>query len=143
MPEMSHLEADFVQVKSSLLFAEPEASKGHLTYREPDYLRWEYTSPQPIVWEVNGAKDNVSPQIKQLVVLILKTVNGSYLQPNSDFDVSWEGDWAILKPKRRDLKQLFTKITIRLNPQTGIADEVVLYEQSGDETNIRFFNVVK
>ena len=143
MPELKGLEADFVQVKTSALFAEPEESKGHLIYRQPDYLRWEYMSPQAIVWEVDGAKDNVNPQIRQIVLLILKTINGNYLQPNNDFNVSWDGETAILTPKRRELKQLFARISIRLNAKTGVADEVILYEQSGDETKIRFLNVVK
>lgn len=143
MPELKGLEADFVQVKTSALFAEPEESKGHLIYRQPDYLRWEYMSPQAIVWEVDGAKDNVNPQIRQIVLLILKTINGNYLLPNNDFNVSWDGETAILTPKRRELKQLFACISIRLNAKTGVADEVILYEQSGDETKIRFLNVVK
>jgi len=137
---LTFLSADFEQIKTSQLFAEPELSKGHLTYREPDYLRWEYTSPQALVWEMDGAKGNVSPQVRQIVTLILKSVSGAYLQPNDDFNVSMTDNIAELTPKRRELKQLFSKITIRINPKTGIADEVVLYEKSGDETRIRFFN---
>jgi len=144
LPEIGSFEADFVQMKTSSLFAEPEQSTGHLTYRQPDYLRWEYISPQPFVWEVNGSKDNVNPQVRQIVMLILKSINGSYLAPNNDFNVDWEsGEVAVLTPKRREIKQLFDHITIRLNTESGIADEVMLYEQSGDETQIRFLNVIK
>ena len=134
------LSADFEQVKTSPLFAEPELSKGHLTYRQPDYLRWEYITPQTLVWEVDGAKGNVSPQVRQIVMLIIKSISGEYLQPNEDFNVVRTGDMAELTPKRRELKQLFTKISIRLNSKTEIADEVVLYEKNGDKTRIRFFN---
>jgi outer membrane lipoprotein-sorting protein len=137
---LTFLSADFEQVKTSQLFAEPEHSNGHLTYRQPDYLRWEYTQPQPLVWEVDGAKGNVSPQVRQVMTLILKSISGEYLQPNNDFDVKQNGDIADLTPKRRELKQLFRKITIRINPKTGIADEVVLFEKNGDETKIRFTN---
>ena len=137
---LTFLSADFEQVKTSQLFAEPELSKGHLTYRQPDYLRWEYTSPQALVWEVDGAKDNVSPQVRQIMSLILKSVSGEYLQPNDDFHISMNGDLAELTPKRRELKQIFTKIAIRINPNTEIANEVVLYEKNGDETRIRFYN---
>ncbi len=137
---LTFLSADFEQVKTSQLFTEPELSKGHLTYRAPDYLRWEYTSPQELVWEVDGAKGNVSPQVRQIVTLILKSVSGEYLQPNEDFNVTRNSDMAELVPRRRELKQLFTRITIRINPSTEIADEVVLYEKSGDETKIRFYN---
>ena len=138
---LAFLSADFEQVKTSQLFAEPELSKGHLTYRQPDYLRWEYTAPQTLVWEVDGAKGNVSPQVRQIMTLILKSVSGEYLQANNDFDVMQNGDIAELTPKRHELKQLFQKIIIRINPKTEIADEVVLYEKNGDETKIRFYDL--
>lgn len=137
---LTFLEADFEQVKTSSLFAEPELSKGHLTYREPDYLRWEYTAPQTLVWEVDGSKDNVSPQVRQIMTLILKSVSGAYLEPNEDFQIEKNDNIAKLSPKRRELKQLFVSIAIRINPKTQIAEEVVLNEKNGDQTIIRFFN---
>lgn len=135
------LTAEFEQVKTSELLSEPVVSEGHLTYRAPDYLRWEYTSPQALVWEVDGAKGNVSPQVRQIMTLILKSVSGEYLQPNEDFNVTRTGGVAELTPKRRELKQLFSKITILISPQTKVAEEVVLYEKNGDETKIRFGKV--
>ena len=138
---IAFLSAEFEQVKTSQLFTEPEVSRGQLTYRQPDYLRWEYTSPNAYVWEVDGAQGNVSPQVRQLMNLILKSVSGAYLQPNEDFEVVMTDNIAELKPKRRELKQLFSKIVIRINLKTEIADEVVLYEKNGDETRIRFEHV--
>ena len=140
---LAFLSADFEQVKTSQLFADPEYSQGHLTYRQPDYLRWEYTSPQTLVWELDGTKGNVSPQVRQIMSLILKSVSGEYLQPNDDFHVTTNGNIAVLTPKRRELKQLFSKVTIRMDYKTEIAEEVILYEKSGDQTNIRFRNVKK
>ncbi len=138
---LTFLSADFEQVKTSQFFAEPEVSKGHMTYREPDYLRWEYTSPQELVWEVDGNKGNVSAQVRQIVTLILKSVSGSYLQENDDFHVLQEGDLTVLLPKRRELKQLFSKMTIRMDSKAEYANEVVLYEKNGDQTQIRFMNI--
>ena len=138
---LAFLSADFEQVKTSQLFAEPEVSAGHLTYRHPDYLRWEYFEPRALVWEIDGANGNVSPQVRQIMSLILKSVSGEYLNTNDDFHVGQHEDILELTPKRRELKQLIAKITIRTNPDTKIADEVVLYERNGDETKIRFFNV--
>ena len=137
---LAFLSADFEQVKTSSLFAEPEQSKGHLTYRSPDYLRWEYSSPQALVWEVDGSKGNVSAQVRQIMTLILKSVSGAYLEPNEDFNVEPKGEEVELTPKRRELKQLFTKITLRMDKKNEIAEEVVLYEKNGDETRIRFYN---
>ena len=39
------LVADFQQVKESQMMMEPQISTGTLTYRAPDYLRWEYKTP--------------------------------------------------------------------------------------------------
>ena len=55
------LEADFVQTKNVAMLNEPQVSTGHLSYRAPDYIRWAYTSPQTLVWEVNGEQSNVNP----------------------------------------------------------------------------------
>ena len=40
------------------MMSEPQVSAGHMTYRSPDYMRWAYTSPQTMVWEMNGDKSN-------------------------------------------------------------------------------------
>ena len=138
---LAFLSADFEQVKTSQLFAEPEYTQGHLTYRQPDYLRWEYTSPQTVIWELDGTKGNVSAQVRQIMSLILKSVSGEYLQPNDDFHVTTNDNLTELTPKRRELKQLFSKITIRMDSKSEIAEEVILYEKNGDQTNIHFKNV--
>lgn len=134
---LQQLEADFTQVKTVRLLQDEQHSCGHLTYRAPDYLRWEYTSPVPMVWETGGA----NPQAERIVTLIMRSVNGDYLDDNDDFTVTRDGDTAILTPRKRELRQLFRQIRIRLNAKTGIADEVQLTEKNGDLTLITFRNV--
>lgn len=135
------LEADFIQQKSSAMFTEPQLSKGHLSYRQPDYLRWEYTSPASLVWQIDGKQSNLSPQIRQMVRLIMCSIDGSYLTENDDFYVSVSDNEAVLTPKRRQLSQLFSSITLQINPSTGIAKQVTIVERSGDTTHIAFSNV--
>lgn len=118
-----------------------QVSEGQLTYRAPDYLRWEYTSPASLVWEIDGKKGNVSPQVRKMVELIMRSINGEYLTTNDDFEVKQQGQVYTLTPKKREIRQFFQEIRITLNEKTGVADEVLLTEKSGDTTKIRFSQV--
>lgn len=135
------LSADFTQVKEMQLMSAPQISEGHMTYRSPDFLRWEYTKPQSLVWEVDGEKTNVSRPIKGMIDLIMKSVSGEYLVDNESFEVQTKGNVSVLTPKKRDLKQFFQQITITLNPKTGIADKVEIVEKNGDKTSLTFHNI--
>lgn len=132
------VEADFVQRKTTSLLKEDQVSNGHFSYHAPDYLRWEYISPAPLVWTTEN-QSTTNPHIQQILQLILRTVNGDYLQENSDFSLS-QTDTAtyILTPKKRELRQLFSSICIHIVPATGLADQVVLTEKNGDTTTISF-----
>ena len=135
------LSADFHQTKQSQVLVEEHISTGHLTYRSPDYLRWEYTSPMQLTWEIEGEKSNVSPQIKRLLKIIIQTIACENLESNTDFTVSYESAKYNLVPKNRELKQFFTSIQLEIDPKTKIAKKVVLNEKKGDITTINFYNV--
>ena len=136
----SAMEADFVQTKTSTLLAEPLKSYGHLSYKKPDFLRWEYLSPTRLVWEISGQETNVKKGALAIVKLIMKSVQGDYLQENNDFEVAKQQDTYILSPKRKQLSQLYSKIEMRFNEETGVADEIRLYEKNSDITTIVFLN---
>lgn len=135
------LSADFCQTKQSQFLVEEQKSTGRLIYRSPDYLRWEYTSPMQLTWEIEGEKSNVSPQIKRLLKIIIQTIACENLESNTDFNVSHEGDMYNLVPQNRELKQFFTLIQLEIDPNTKIAKRVVLNEKNGDITTINFYNV--
>ncbi len=136
------LEADFIQTKTSALLTEPLVSSGHLSYKSPDYLRWEYTVPTSLVWEINGEKSNVSRQALAITRLIMKSVQGAYLVENNDFEVTKQDDTYILVPKRKQLSQLYKKIEMLFSAQTGLAHEIRLFEKNGDITSIVFQNAI-
>lgn len=135
------LSADFCQTKQSQFLVEEQKSTGRLIYRSPNYLRWEYTSPMQLTWEIEGEKSNVSPQIKRLLKIIIQTIACENLESNTDFNVSHEGDMYNLVPQNRELKQFFTLIQLEIDPNTKIAKRVVLNEKNGDITTINFYNV--
>lgn len=122
------LEADFMQTKQVALMNEPQVSSGHMTYRAPDFMRWEYQKPETIVWEVAGDKSNVNPQIQKLLRMIMSSIAGNTQE-----------DTKML----RESKRLFKAVNITMDEKQGTAKRVELIEKNGDTTIIEFSNVIK
>lgn len=122
------LEADFMQTKQVALMNEPQVSSGHMTYRAPDFMRWEYQKPETIVWEVDGDKSNVNPQIQKLLRMIMSSIAGNTQE-----------DTKML----RESKRLFKAVNITMDEKQGTAKRVELIEKNGDTTIIEFSNVIK
>lgn len=121
------LEADFVQTKNVAMLNEPQVSTGHLSYRAPDYIRWAYTSPQTLVWEVNGEQSNVNPQVQRLLRMIMSSISG---EANDDAKMM------------REVKKMFRAMHISMDEQTGVAQRVEMVEKNGDTTIIEFTHVL-
>ena len=122
------LEADFVQTKTVAMMSEPQVSKGHLVYRAPDYMQWAYSSPQKLVWEMDGKNSNVNPQIQKLLRMIMSSIAG-----NGQEDAQLQ----------RESKKLFRSVNITMDGQNEVAQRVELVKKNGDSTVIEFSNVVK
>lgn len=121
------LEADFVQTKTVALMNEPQVSTGHMVYRAPDYLRWEYKTPQAVVWEMDGEHSNVNPQIQGLLRMIMASIAG---QVSED------------KKLQRESKRLFRSIDIVMDETHQVAERVEMIEKNGDKTLIEFTHVI-
>ncbi len=158
------LEADFTHVKESKLLQEPQVATGHLSYRSPDQLSWEYRTPTAYKWELGNA--STSPQVQQLLQFIVRSISGDILRDDTAFTIlplpaptlsqgtsndhsqtinnnhpqTMSRDTYRLSPKKRELKQLFQSIEITLNPATQVAERVVLTEKNGDRSTITFHN---
>ena len=122
-----NLTADFTQTKSVAMMREPQVSQGKMVYRSPDYLKWEYTSPNAVVWEMNGQESNVSPQIQNLLRMIMASISGAE-----------ESDDKL----RRESKKLFRSVNVIMDEQRKVAQRVELIDKNGDTTIIVFSNVV-
>ncbi len=122
-----NLTADFTQTKHVAMMREPQVSQGKMVYRAPDYLKWEYTSPNAVVWEMNGQESNVSPQIQNLLRMIMASISGAE-----------ESDDKL----RRESKKLFRSVNVIMDEQRKVAQRVELIDKNGDTTIIEFSNVV-
>ena len=107
--------------------AEPQVSTGHMIYRAPDYLQWAYTTPQTLVWEVNGNTSNVNPQVQRLLRMIMASI---------------AGDGTIDAKTEKESKKLFRSVNVSMDEETHVARKVELIEKNGDVTIIEFKNVV-
>ena len=121
------LEADFVQTKTIAMMSEPQVSAGHMVYRAPDYMQWAYQSPQTMIWEIDGDKSNVNPQVQKLLRMIMSSIAGN----NTD------------NPQiQRETKRMFRSVNVIMDEDNHVARRVELIEKNGDTTVIEFTNVV-
>lgn len=118
-------EASWTQVRHSPLLTEDLHSSGTIVLREPSYLRWEVKEPVQSISEF-GADDAPS----------------RFRMPTEkDFKVTEEGEGTvILTPLRRDLRQMFRRITVTLDT-AGKVQSVFLEGTDDAWTRIDFSNV--
>ena len=121
------IQADFVQTRHVALMSEPQVSTGHMVYRAPDYLQWAYRTPSPLIWEIDGDKSNVTPQVQRLLRMIMSSIA-------SDGNVD-----AIAE---RESRKLFRSVQISMDENTGVARRVEMIDKNGDTTIIEFINVI-
>jgi outer membrane lipoprotein carrier protein len=122
------LNADFVQTKQIKLMREPQVSTGHLVYRAPDYMQWQYIKPNKVTWDMNGEQTNVNPQLQRMLKMIMASISG---EAQNDAKL------------QREMKKMFREVNITMDDTGEVAKRVELVEQNGDITVIEFSNVIK
>lgn len=118
-------EASWTQVRHSPLLTEDLQSSGTIVLREPSYLRWEVKEPVQSVTEFGA--DNPTGRFR--------------MPTQKDFKATEDGNTVILEPLRRDLKQMFRRITVTLDAATGIVRSVFLEGTDDGWTKIDFKDV--
>lgn len=153
------LECDFEQTRHLSLMNEPAVSEGRMCFESPDRLRWEYNEPSSLIFILDGTgirlqKDGseleqdaaVNRFILGVARFIMESISGASLADEGSFDVSAtadDGGWSVsLKPKKREMKKMWSDIVLHFDSTTGLAKEIELREPSGDSTCIQFCNVV-
>ena len=76
---------------------------------------------------MNGQESNVSPQIQNLLRMIMASISGAE-----------ESDDKL----RRESKKLFRSVNVIMDEQRKVAQRVELIDKNGDTTIIEFSNVV-
>ena len=124
------LRADFTQVRHSQLLTEDLKSYGFVALQAPDKVHWEVQKPVSRVTVFNGDIPSGNRRFR--------------LPSEKDFTVtSLEGEElsVILKPRRRDLAQMFSQIVLKVDPKSLEVHSVLLSGLDGDWTQISFTNM--
>lgn len=147
------LKVNFTQEKTSKLFTDKVVSKGNMTYKKSNLLRWAYTSPKTyaIILNKKGAffkneKGSVqNKMIEGLCKLLLRTINGDGLVESNGFTTSYyrcadQSLLVLMKPTDKTMKEMYASIEVYLDPTSLLAKKVKLNEKKGDVTTITFSN---
>ena len=156
--QMHSLECDFVQTKFLNILDDKMVSKGKMYYQQADKLRWEYISPYTYTFILNENQvllknDNRSDIIdvnqnkifKEIARMMMNSIVGNCLSDEKSFKTTVEfsgNDWvATLIPLKRDMKQMWNRLVLHINPDLKVVYKVEMHEPSGDYTVIDLINI--
>ena len=157
---MKSMQCDFQQTKTLALLTSKMQSKGRMYYSGGKLLRWEYTSPYSYIFIINsgkvlmknGAKSSTldtksSKLFQEITRIMMNSVTGRCLSSKTDFSVVMlkkGNDWiAQLTPLKKELKAIFSSLTLHFDATQKVVTEVEMKEKSGDTTVIRLQNIKK
>ncbi|MDR6301666.1 LolA family protein [Mesonia maritima] len=150
------LKGNFSQLKSMEVMEDDVESSGNFFYKKPSQIKWEYKSPfeysirflsgKILISENGKTKEidaNSNKLLKQLSELLSNSITGKLLESDS-FKVNYYQNqqhyFAILIPKEKELKDIFTEIKMHFDERYLIS-KIQLTESGGDETIISFSEV--
>lgn len=153
--QIKTMQCVITQTKHLSLLSEDMTAKGIMVYRQPNELRWEYTSPYEYLFIFNGEQVYVGNKTRQDVVgtgsnkvykevarLMMATVTGTALANSSEFAIDVDASdaaWLVtLTPKKKEIKRMFRKFVLSFSKSACMIAEVAIYETNGDCTNIHF-----
>ncbi|MBR4837807.1 MAG: outer membrane lipoprotein carrier protein LolA [Bacteroidales bacterium] len=155
---MQCMNCRFTQQKTMAMLAEPTVSEGLMGYNSPDKMRWEYTSPYSFALVVDGDKitkitdgneellDAKSGRMYQGIVnIIMSSATGKKLFDKTMFNVDIQdvGEFwkAEMKPKKQNMKRMFSMLTFYFGKTDNIINKVEMTEAGGDMTTIQFYDM--
>jgi len=155
---LKSMSCSFTQTKYLSLLSDRMVSEGKMNYKQPNKLRWEYTTPYQYLFIFNGTKvyvgnksrkdvidTNTNKVFKEVARIMMSTVTGTALSNSSDFSIYVaDGNtlWQItLVPKRKEMKKMFSKIVLLFNKSNLMIAEINIYENNNDRTNIKLKNI--
>ena len=155
---LKSMSCSFTQTKHLSMLSDKMVSEGKMNYKQPNKLRWEYTSPYLYLFIFNGTKvyvgnksrkdvidTNSNKLFKEVARIMMSTVTGTALSNAADFSVTVEDGktlWNVtLIPKKKEMKKMFTRIVLSFSKSDLMISEINLHEKNNDRTNIRLRNI--
>ena len=147
----------FVQERHLSLFNEPLRSEGFLCFQKPGRIRWETTVPYKSILVSDGSgvaqfewvdekwkklDIGLADAMQNVVAQIAAVMEGRYASNRRDYDVSVtggaEGPVVTLVPRNETMRKMMAAIEVHLAADLKATRRVVLRENGGDYTDIRF-----
>jgi outer membrane lipoprotein-sorting protein len=147
----------FVQERHLSLFNEPLRSEGFLCFQKPGRIRWETTVPYKSILVSDGSgvaqfewvdekwkklDIGLADAMQNVVAQIAAVMEGRYASDRHDYDVSVtngaEGPVVTLVPRNETVRKMMAAIEVHLAADLKATRRVVLRENGGDYTDIRF-----
>jgi outer membrane lipoprotein carrier protein len=142
------IRADFRQTKRIALLEEPLLSTGRLDYRAPDRIRWEVSTPEPLVVEIDATgmragepgkvakieEPGASAVFKDLGSIF--TASGDYAGTRFAIEAGDGPGSFRLVPREPGLARVIAAVDLTVDPATGVPWRAVLNETNGDRTEI-------
>lgn len=155
---MRSMSCSFTQTKHLALLSDKMTSQGKMYYKQPEKLRWEYTSPYQFLFIFNGTKVYVGNKsrkdvidtktnkvFKEVARIMMSTVTGTALSNTGDFTIDvadTPSAWQVtLLPKKKEMKMMFAKVLLTFSKADKMISEVTIFEKNNDRTNIKFRNI--
>jgi outer membrane lipoprotein carrier protein len=156
--QMQTLECDFVQTKHLQILDDKMVAKGRMYYQQADKLRWEYVSPYTYIFILNQnqvlLKNNDRTDVidvernrifKEIARMMMNSIVGNCLSDEKTFKTQVEvagNEWvATLVPLKKDMKQMWNKLVLHIQPDMKVVSKVEMHEPSGDYTVIDLKNI--
>ena len=151
---MKTMQCDFTQTKHMKMLKRDMVSTGVMYFRQPDKLRWQYTSPYDYIFLLNGDKVKIksakttknidvegNKMFRRITDIIMGSITGNGLKATTDFTVEVyegpEGCYARLYPKKKELKQIYKQVNVHFNSALTMVSRVEMEEKTGDTTVIQ------
>lgn len=155
---LKSMSCSFTQTKHLSLLSDKMESTGKMYYKQPDKLRWEYTTPYQYLFIFNGTKvyvgnntrkdvidTNTNKVFKEVARIMMSTVTGTALSNSSDFSIDVADSnsrWQVtLVPKKKEMKKMFSKIILLFDKSNLMISEITIHEKNNDRTNITLKNI--
>ena len=140
---VSRLTADFKQTRTTKMLSSSAVSTGRMFYRAPATLRWEYTSPYALAFDMNGDKVTFtrngrrteldrqeSKMFREMGRVMMNSVVVSSRKRSMDLQLP------------NGLRALYKSVTLYFNASTHLAERIVMVEKNGDKMEIELRNVI-
>ena len=152
------INCQFIQQKTMAMLKEPAVSRGIISYKSPDKIRWEYTTPYSFALVVDGEKivritDSIEDVLDMktarmyqgFVNSIMDITKGKNVFDKSMFDIDINNTnwlWIVkVQPKKHNMKRIFTTLTVDYRKTDKIINRIEITQACGVTTTIHFFDV--